>query len=79
MYVLATIQNDILLGQLAQRAQTITIHTVGRVKWRSIPPGKHGQYDALADMTNSLLWRGQFIAIEFTLNIFGVVVAYWVE
>ena len=23
--------------------------------------------------------RGQFIAIEFTLNIFGVVVAYWLE
>jgi MFS family permease len=23
--------------------------------------------------------RGQFIAIEFTLNIFGVVVAYWME
>ena len=23
--------------------------------------------------------RGQFIAIEFTLNIFGVVVAYWIE
>ena len=23
--------------------------------------------------------RGQFIAIEFTLNIFGVVVAYWVS
>jgi hypothetical protein len=22
---------------------------------------------------------GQFIAIEFTLNIFGVVVAYWLE
>jgi len=23
--------------------------------------------------------RGQFIAIEFTLNIFGVVLAYWLE
>ena len=23
--------------------------------------------------------RGQFVAIEFTLNIFGVVVAYWLE
>ena len=23
--------------------------------------------------------RGQFIAIEFTLNIFGVVAAYWLE
>lgn len=23
--------------------------------------------------------RGQFVAIEFTLNIFGVVVAYWIE
>lgn len=23
--------------------------------------------------------RGQFIAIEFTLNIFGVAVAYWLE
>ncbi len=23
--------------------------------------------------------RGQFIAIEFTLNIFGVVLAYWFE
>lgn len=23
--------------------------------------------------------RGQFIAIEFTLNIFGVVIAYWLE
>jgi hypothetical protein len=23
--------------------------------------------------------RGQFIAMEFTLNIFGVVVAYWIE
>jgi MFS family permease len=23
--------------------------------------------------------RGQFIAIEFALNIFGVVVAYWLE
>lgn len=23
--------------------------------------------------------RGQFIAAEFTLNIFGVVVAYWLE
>jgi hypothetical protein len=23
--------------------------------------------------------RGQFIAIEFTLNILGVVVAYWLE
>lgn len=23
--------------------------------------------------------RGQFIAIEFTLNIFGVVVVYWLE
>lgn len=23
--------------------------------------------------------RGQFIAIEFTLNIFGVVVAYWLQ
>lgn len=29
----------------------------------------------IADYTN----RGQFIAIEFTLNIFGVVVAYWLE
>ncbi len=23
--------------------------------------------------------RGQFVSIEFTLNIFGVVVAYWLE
>lgn len=23
--------------------------------------------------------RGQFVAFEFTLNIFGVVVAYWLE
>lgn len=23
--------------------------------------------------------RGQFVATEFTLNIFGVVVAYWIE
>jgi MFS family permease len=23
--------------------------------------------------------RGKFVAIEFTLNIFGVVVAYWLE
>ena len=23
--------------------------------------------------------RGQFVSIEFTLNIFGVVVAYWIE
>ena len=23
--------------------------------------------------------RGQFVAIEFTLNIFGVVAAYWIE
>lgn len=23
--------------------------------------------------------RGQFVAIEFTLNIFGVVLAYWLE
>ena len=23
--------------------------------------------------------RGQFVAIEFTLNIFGVVVAYWLQ
>lgn len=23
--------------------------------------------------------RGQFVAFEFTLNIFGVVVAYWIQ
>jgi MFS family permease len=28
---------------------------------------------------SSHMSRGAFIAIEFTLNIFGVVVAYWLE
>jgi hypothetical protein len=26
-----------------------------------------------------ITWTGAFIALEFTLNIFGVVVAYWLE
>lgn len=30
-----------------------------------------------ATETASHTSRGQFVAIEFTLNIFGVVVAYW--
>lgn len=32
-----------------------------------------------ATETASHTSRGQFISIEFTLNIFGVVVAYWIE
>ena len=32
-----------------------------------------------ATETASHTSRGQFVAIEFTLNIFGVVVAYWIE
>ncbi|KAL9630701.1 MAG: hypothetical protein Q9164_006288 [Protoblastenia rupestris] len=32
-----------------------------------------------ATETASHTSRGQFVAIEFTLNIFGVVVAYWLE
>ena len=32
-----------------------------------------------ATETASHTSRGQFVAIEFTLNIFGVVAAYWLE
>lgn len=32
-----------------------------------------------ATETASHTSRGQFVSIEFTLNIFGVVVAYWIE
>lgn len=32
-----------------------------------------------ATETASHTSRGQFVAIEFTLNIFGVVAAYWIE
>lgn len=32
-----------------------------------------------ATETASHTSRGQFVAVEFTLNIFGVVVAYWLE
>ena len=32
-----------------------------------------------ATETASHTSRGQFVALEFTLNIFGVVVAYWIE
>jgi len=32
-----------------------------------------------ATETASHTSRGQFVAMEFTLNIFGVVAAYWIE
>ena len=32
-----------------------------------------------ATETASHTSRGQFVSMEFTLNIFGVVVAYWIE
>jgi hypothetical protein len=36
-------------------------------------------YVANTDCSQEHTSRGQFIAIEFTLNILGVVIAYWME
>ncbi|TKA46689.1 hypothetical protein B0A49_12595, partial [Cryomyces minteri] len=82
VYYLGTLVGALLggwIGDRVGRIKTIALGSAWAIPW-SHPPVLRSELQ-LDDMRThgQRHRRGQFIAIEFTLNIFGVVVAYWLE
>ncbi len=69
--VLWYVESD-YLAVLAHYTQARVLNGIGTGILNAITP-------VWATETAEHTSRGQFVSIEFTLNIFGVVVAYWLE